>query len=268
VSAAHETQKAVILARGLGKRMRQAATARLTEDQARMADFGIKGMIPIGRPFLDYSISVLADAGCTKVCLVIGPEHRVIREYYESLATSRISISFALQQQPLGTADAVRAAVDFVSGDSFLVVNSDNHYPREALSLLRSLGGNGVVGFERRALIENGNIDEDRLRGYAVLRLNDKDELERIEEKPWSVDQAGLISMNSWSFTPAIFAACAAIPPSARGEYEIPSAVQYAIDRMGENFRVVRFGGGVLDLSVRSDIESVAERLRGSTVRL
>jgi glucose-1-phosphate thymidylyltransferase len=233
-----------------------------------MAEHGIKGMIPIDRPFLDYCISALADAGCAKVCLVIGPEHRIIREYYEALATRRVSISFAVQQQPLGTADAVCAAIDFVGHDSFVVVNSDNYYPAEALNLLRRLDANGVVGFERRALIENGNIDEDRLRGYAVLHLNDKGELERIEEKPPSVDTTALISMNSWSFTPTIFAACTAIPPSARGEYEIPSAVQYAIDHMGEHFRVVPFHGGVLDLSMRSDIESVAQRLRGCTVRL
>ena len=268
MSAARQSQKAVILARGLGKRMRAAATVPLTPDQARMAEHGIKAMIPIGRPFLDYCISALADAGCTRVCLVIGPEHRIIRDYYETIATARISISFAVQQQPLGTADALRAASDFVDHDSFLVVNSDNYYPAEALSLLRRLSANGVVGFERRALIEKGNIDEDRLRGYAVLRTNEKQELERIEEKPPTVDATALISMNSWSFTPAIFEACAAIPPSARGEYEIPSAVQYAVDHLGEHFRVIPFRGGVLDLSVRSDIKNVAQRLRDCTVRL
>lgn len=268
MSAPRETQKAVILARGLGKRMRATATAELTPDQARMAEHGIKAMIPIGRPFLDYCISALADAGCAEICLVIGPEHHVIREYYEALSTSRVSISVAVQQQPLGTADAVRAAIDFVGRDSFLVVNSDNYYPADALSLLRRLGASGVVGFERKALIENGNIDEDRLRNYAILRVNYKGELEQIEEKPATVDAMALISMNSWSFTPAIFEACAAIPPSARGEYEIPSAVQYAIDHLGEPFRVVPFRGGVLDLSVRSDIESVAQRLRDCTVRL
>lgn len=264
-----ETHKAVVLARGLGKRMRAAApTAALTPDQERVAECGIKAMIPIGRPFLDYCLSALADAGCTKVCLVIGPEHGIIREYYESLPTSRISISFAVQEQPLGTADAVRAAMHFVGSDPFLVVNSDNYYPVEALKLLRGVGGNGIVGFDRQALIENGNIDEDRLRSYAVLRVNQNTELERIEEKPASLDATALISMNSWSFTPSILEACAAIEPSARGEYELPSAVQYAIECMGERFRVIPFRGNVLDLSTRSDIESVGQQLRGRSIQL
>ena len=39
-------------------------------------------MIPIGRPFLDYVLSGLADAGYRRVCLVVGPEHQAVRDYY------------------------------------------------------------------------------------------------------------------------------------------------------------------------------------------
>ena len=70
------------LARGLGKRMREQAQtgARVDAAQAEAADRGVKAMIPIGRPFLDYVLSALADAGYTETCLVIGPEHGAIRE--------------------------------------------------------------------------------------------------------------------------------------------------------------------------------------------
>ena len=77
------TNKAVILARGLGKRMRQAdERATIDAQQAAVADQGIKAMIPIGRPFLDYVLSALADAGYHDVCLVIGPEHTAVRDSY------------------------------------------------------------------------------------------------------------------------------------------------------------------------------------------
>ncbi len=56
--------KAVILARGLGTRMRRDdAGAELSAEQASLADSGMKAMIPVGRPFLDYVLSGLADAG-------------------------------------------------------------------------------------------------------------------------------------------------------------------------------------------------------------
>ncbi|MEN6405747.1 MAG: hypothetical protein ABFC77_04665, partial [Thermoguttaceae bacterium] len=70
---------AVILARGLGTRMRKSdPAAQLDPSQAAMADCGLKAMIPIGRPFLDYVLHVLARAGYRKVCLLIGPEHQAV----------------------------------------------------------------------------------------------------------------------------------------------------------------------------------------------
>lgn len=264
-----EKSKAVILARGVGKRMRAAlAGSYLTTEQEEIAARGIKAMMPIGRPFLDYSISALADAGCAEICLIIGPEHDLIRDYYESLKPKRVHISFAVQPQPLGTADALRAGQKFTGSDNFLVLNSDNYYPADALRKLRRLGGSGVIGFERSGLLESEAIDEVRLRGYAVLRTDATDHLRRIEEKPSWVEADALISMNSWSFTPTIYRACEAIGPSSRGEYEIPSAVQYAIDNLNEQFQVIPFRGEVLDLSSRADIATVARHLEGRSVQL
>lgn len=264
-----ETSKAVILARGVGKRMRAAlADASLTPEQEQIADRGIKAMIPIGRPFLDYSISALADAGLREVCLVIGPEHDVIRSYYESLKTRLVRISFAIQPQPLGTADALRAAQEFTASDCFLVINSDNYYPVEALRKLRDLRGSGTVGFDRNALLRNGVIAEVQLNAYATLELHPAGYLRRINEKPVAIQADALISMNCWSFTPTVYRACEAIHPSARGEYEIPSAVQYAIENLGERFRVIPFSGEVLDLSTRADIASVVRALDGRAVEL
>lgn len=56
--------------------------------------------------------------------------------------------------------------------------------------------------------------------------------------------------------------------PVPRGKYELADAVQHAIDVLGERFEVVPAREGVLDLSMRSDIPSVARRLSGFEVRL
>src|SRR5688572_7796745 len=124
------TTKAVVLARGLGTRMRAPdPSAPLDADASAIADSGLKAMIPVGRPFLDYVLSALADAGFTDACLVIGPEHSAVREHYNGAAKpARIRVHFAVQEKPLGTADAVLAAEQFVGVDPFVVINSDNYY--------------------------------------------------------------------------------------------------------------------------------------------
>src|SRR4249919_1885258 len=101
------TTRAVILARGLGTRMRRAdGVAPLSDAQAAVADTGVKGLVPVGRPFLDYAISALADANIDDVCLVVGHEHDALQERYGGARTSRVRIGFAVQAQPRGTADA------------------------------------------------------------------------------------------------------------------------------------------------------------------
>ncbi len=274
VRAARETTKAVIMARGLGSRMRKATTAGLTAEQISAADAGVKGMIPIGRPFLDFIISALADAGITDVCLVIGPEHSRMREYYErEVQLTRVRVHFAIQEKPLGTADAVVTAESFAAGEHVLVLNSDNYYPVHTLRALRVLGAAGVAAFEREALLGLSNIDADRIAKFSVVRIDGNGMLEEIIEKPDDATIASLgkevfVGMNSWSLPPQIYDACRSITPSVRGELELQDAVNHARDTMGVQCRVLKFHDGVLDLSSRGDIASVAERLRTTEPRL
>lgn len=266
-----QTTKAVILARGLGTRMRKAdGDVALDPAQAAVADRGLKGMIPIGRPFMDFLISALADAGFTDVCLVIGPEHDEVREHYARLAPRRVRLHFAVQREPLGTADAVLAAEPFVAGEPFAVVNSDNYYPYEALAELHRRTVPVVIGFEREALVRLGNVPRERVRRFGALDIAPDGTLRRILVTPTSAMSDGEIyaSLNCWSFTTDIFRACREVPPSARGELELPQAVQLAIDRLGMRMAVVPMRAAVLDMSSRGDVASVAARLQGTVVSL
>jgi dTDP-glucose pyrophosphorylase len=262
--------KAVIMARGLGTRMRKAdESAALSKDQMNAAGMGVKAMIPIDRPFLDYVISGLADAGYSEVCLVIGPEHQLIRDYYSVQSPpQRVRISFAIQEKPLGTADAVLAAKEFTRNELFLVLNSDNYYPVETLRSLRNLQGSGIALFDRESLISMSNMPKDRVLKFAVAKMSKERQLIRIYEKPSeeTIHELGhpiFISMNSWLFSPVIYRACLSIHPSARGELELTDAVQYAMDSLREKFTALTFKAPVLDMSSRSDIAIVAEKLRG-----
>ncbi len=266
--------KAVILAAGLGTRMRKSDdSAALSDEQAKIAASGVKALIPIDRPFLDYVLGALADAGYTQVCLVIGPTHDVLRDYYTKLPTRRIKIEFAVQPKPLGTASAVQAAEVFCGNDPFVMINSDNYYPAEALRGLRELTGNGVALFHRDSMIHDSNIDADRIQKFAAVELDAAGHMKKIHEKPTEQTLASLgndiyVSMNCWRFGPSIFQACRDIKPSPRGEYEITDASQYVIDVLHQPFTGLRFRLPVLDMSSRGDIDSVARKLRGGKIEL
>ena len=270
----------MVLAAGLGSRMRGGAAggefaAGLSRSQRSVAERGIKGMIPFGagRPFLDYALTGLADAGIRRVCLVIGPAHQEIRGYYDGPGKpSRLQLEWAVQARPRGTADALLAAEPFAAGDSVLVVNSDNLYPRAGLTALARVPRAGLLGFRRSTLLGAGNIRPERIAGFALLEAGAEGELTRIVEKPTLVEAATyeadpLVSMNAWLLPPTIYAASRAIGPSSRGELELVDAVRHAIAQFGERFQVIESSEGVLDLSSPQDIPEVAARLLRSEAR-
>jgi dTDP-glucose pyrophosphorylase len=268
-------RKAVILARGLGTRMqRPDAQARLDGAQLAAADAGHKALIPVGRPFLDYGLAALADAGFTEVCLIVAPGPSPLRDRYErDERPTRLAIHFAVQERPLGTADAVAAAEAFAGREAFAALNGDNYYPPEALRALRGLTPPGLVAFDRAALIQEGGLDPERVRRYALVRMTGEGDLDLIVEKPEVEDVEALgqdarVSMNCGLFTPVIFEACRRIRPSARGELELTDAVAFARAELGQRFSTTSFSGAVLDLTSRTDIAAVAARLAPVRVSL
>lgn len=257
--------KCVILARGLGTRMRRDDRgAALDASQAAAADAGLKAMIPIGRPFLDYVLSALADAGFARACLVIGPGHDRVRDYYaREQRPTRIGVEFAVQAEPRGTADALLAAEPFAGAAEFVSLNADNYYPIDVLRQLRTLGEPGTVLFDADSLVRESNIPAERVRDFAYVELDPNGFVTDLIEKPGATAPAGrLVSMNCWRFGPEIFEACRRVPLSPRGELELPLAVGLAVGA-GLRLRAVVSHAGVLDLSRRSDVEAVAARLRG-----
>jgi len=266
-------EKAVILAAGRGSRMRQTQhSTTLTASQAELARTGMKAMMPVGRPFIDYILASLADAGFRQICLIVGPDHDAMRRHCAGYTSGRLNIRFIVQPSAQGTANAVACAAPFVGDDPFLVINADNYYPATALTGLRQASGAAVAAFHPAGLGQ-GNISPERLRHFAVLLPGLDGTLERVVEKPneaffSNATHPILVSMNCWRFTPEIFAACRSIPLSPRNEYELTDAVTYAIHTLREKFQIVKVNEPVLDLTSQSDIPEVTRRLAAYKVNL
>lgn len=267
----------MILARGLGTRMQKDVDGvELDADTAKLASKGAKMLISIGRPFLDHSIQAMMDAGVKHFCLIVPPEAPTVRAYYgavaANLASQGVTISFAVQEQAVGTANAVLAGKEWAAGQSFMVYNSDNWYSPVAVRMLASAPAPASLAFERTSLMAKSNISADRISRFAVMDL-EGGKLRRIIEKPANPDEYAdngklYVSMNCFLFTKEIFTACENITPDpVRKEYELPVAVQYCMDKLGQTFAAVRCQEGVLDMTGRADIEPVRKALAGHTVR-
>jgi glucose-1-phosphate thymidylyltransferase len=275
---------ALVLARGLGRRMREAPAGEaggLTPEQTAAASAGLKSMMPVAgtgrpaRPFLDYVLSELADAGFTRVALIVAPAGETpdpVRECYLGQGRpTRLSLSFVVQAEARGTADAVAAAAEWVGPNPFVVLNADNLYGANTLRALRLADGPALPVYERDELVRSSALPPDRVASFALVTLRADGTLEDIVEKPGAaaIEAGGphaLISMNCWRGDRRLIDACRDVERSPRGEFELPMAVRLALHR-GVVFRGLAATGPVLDLSRREDVGGVMTRLAGVEAR-
>ena len=107
--------KAVVLVGGFGTRLRPLTVTTP------------KQMLPVvDRPMIEYVISTLKRGGVSEVTLALGYKEDLFRAAYPDAVCGGVSLSYAVEPEPLDTAGAVRFAADAVGIDeTFIVVNGD-----------------------------------------------------------------------------------------------------------------------------------------------
>jgi bifunctional UDP-N-acetylglucosamine pyrophosphorylase/glucosamine-1-phosphate N-acetyltransferase len=192
----------VVLAAGEGTRMRP-----LTETVP-------KPMLPVAdRPLAAHTADAAVDAGATELILVVGYEADAVREYFGE-SYRDVPISYAVQEEQLGTAHAVGAAGDHLDGP-FVVLNGDNLYDPEGIeSLFESAPA--VAGYRVADPTNYGVLSTDGERVTAVV--------EKPDDPPSDLANAG-----AYAF-PAEAVEWLDVERSERGEFEITDVLARAVE--------------------------------------
>lgn len=122
--------QAVVLVGGEGTRLRP-----LTDTIPKPA------LTLVDRPFLAYMIEWLAGHGVTEVVLACGFLPDVLREALGDGERAGARIRYVVEEEPLGTAGAIRHAADELGadlGDRFLALNGDVLTDLDLTALLRA----------------------------------------------------------------------------------------------------------------------------------
>src|SRR5687767_12069350 len=107
------TKVAIILAGGLGTRLREA-----------VPDFP-KCMAPVaGKPFLSYVIDSLRMQGIEHFVFSLGYNSEVIDEWLQKEYPT-LSYTSVIEKEPLGTGGAIRLAIENANGQNVLIANGD-----------------------------------------------------------------------------------------------------------------------------------------------
>jgi glucose-1-phosphate thymidylyltransferase len=234
--------KAVILAAGKGTRLRP-----LTEDKPKV-------LVEVNaKPLIEYAFDSLIDIGVDEFVVVVGYKKEQIMERYDDVYEG-IPITYAHQREQLGLAHALLTAEPYVN-DSFILMLGDNIFQG-------NLGDVVNRQAEERAdaafLVEE--VPWDEASRYGVCDTNEYGEVTRVVEKP-DDPPSNLVMTGFYTFTPAIFHACHLVQPSARGEYELPDAIDLLI-QSGRTIDAIRMDGWRIDVGYPEDREEAERRLQ------
>ena len=136
----------LILAGGLGTRLRSAF------------DSGPKSMAPIGnRPFLEYLLRQISQAGFQKLLLCVGYGRNQIEQWAGNGTRWGLSIRYSVEEEPRGTAGAVKLAAEFIDDEAFLVLNGDSFLEVDLRQLIETHFESGAWATIALARVQDPN---------------------------------------------------------------------------------------------------------------
>lgn len=110
-------KQALILAGGLGTRLRSVVNDRP------------KPMALVeGRPFLEYVLEGLKKNGIHSVIFAVGYKGSMVEEYFGDGSGLGMEIVYSYEEGQLGTAGAIKNAMDKIEASEFFVLNGDTYY--------------------------------------------------------------------------------------------------------------------------------------------
>jgi len=205
-------KKGVIPAGGLGTRLRPL-TLKMPKE-----------LFPLGkRLVIDYAVQEAMQSGIEEVCIVTSPSKMQIKEHFDWAFTQLLkemgkaidsaTITFVVQQRPLGLGDALWTAREFVGKQPFAVLLPDNVFvaqtpPVGQLMKLFSRRPTCCVGI--MTVPENQAIFFNTARKivYQESPKNVYKILEILDDDPKLVREGEVRSIGRYILTPRFFDYC------------------------------------------------------------
>jgi dTDP-glucose pyrophosphorylase len=269
----------IVMAGGMSSRMKQGDDTSISP--AHLVDINSipKCMIPVGKEqkaFLYYLLTHVHKAGYTDVLIIVNSRDTTIEPYCKGLSFPDTQLSCSVQKtppgrtKPMGTADAVLQGLlsrpDW-KGRKFTVCNADNLYSPQALQTVKNHDHPcGMIAFDRQGL----GIPEKRISGYGIVKKDEKGFVINLIEKPplseistHHTSNSG-VNMNLYHFDyDLILPFLQACPLNeTRNEKELTTAVKNMVLKNPRSLYAISLSDPVLDLTFKTDISAVNERMK------
>ncbi len=212
--------KGIILAGGTGSRL--YPLTKVTN----------KHLLPVyNKPMIYYPLFTLKEAGITNVLIVSGKGHAGdFLELLGSGARLGMKISYEVQEEAGGIAQALSLCEDFANNEKIVVILGDNIFENSIADAV-----NDFKIQPRGAQVFLKEVKNPESYGIADL---DGDTIKSIIEKP--TDPASNMAVTGlYMYDPQVFDVIKGLNPSQRNELEITDVNNYYLDQKTLSYNII-----------------------------
>jgi glucose-1-phosphate thymidylyltransferase len=213
-----------------------------------------KHLLPIyNKPMIYYPLSVLMLASIRKILIITTDEF--LENYKNLLGNGRdfgIDISYAIQKEPKGIAEAFKIGKNFIKNDSVCLILGDNFFYG---------GGFSEILKEYKSLKEGAVIFAYQVKNPSNFGVIEFDKKIKIKEKPkqpkskWAITGLYFFDNNVVNYAKNI-------KPSKRGEVEIVDILNKYLKENKLKYHLLGRGYTWLDMGVYDNLIEAGEFVR------
>jgi len=212
--------KGIILAGGNGTRL--APLTKVTN----------KHLLPIyNKPMIYYPLEVMRKAGIENILIVSGKGHS--GHFLNLLGSGKefgARLSYEVQEEAGGIAQALGLAEDFADGENIAVILGDNVFQDNLASAVKSFDG------QKGAKIFLKQVHDPHRFGVAEMRDG---KILSIEEKPKN-PKSDFAVTGIYMYDARVFNAIKMLKPSGRGELEITDVNNFYIKENSMSYEILK----------------------------